>query len=65
VKKNFTIKVPAVKLVATASTTDLVPHKSCSVISNSTVDEKQETKPRVSTIDPNRLRKEDCGPFSS
>ena len=56
VEKNFTIKVPAVKLVATASTTDLVPvdsTKVAPVISNSTVDEKQETKPeRVSTIDP-------------
>ena len=56
VEKNFTIKVPAVKLVATASTTDLVPvdsTKVAPVISNSTVDEKQETKPeRVSTTDP-------------
>ncbi|MFV8334375.1 protein-disulfide reductase DsbD family protein [Flavobacterium sp. GSP14] len=56
VEKNFTIKIPAVKLVATASTTDLVPVDSTKVaplISNSAVDEKQETKPeRVSTIDP-------------
>ncbi|MFV8357113.1 protein-disulfide reductase DsbD family protein [Flavobacterium sp. XS1P32] len=56
VEKNFTIKVTAVKLVATASTTDLVPldsTKVAPVISNSTVDEKQVTTPeRVSTIDP-------------
>ena len=55
VEKNFTIKVPAVKLVATASTTDLVPvdsTKVAPVISNSTVDEKQVATPeRVSTID--------------
>ncbi|MFV8353771.1 protein-disulfide reductase DsbD family protein [Flavobacterium sp. XS2P14] len=56
VEKNFTIKVPAVKLVATASTTDLVPvdsTKVAPVISNSTADEKQVATPeRVSTIDP-------------
>ena len=61
VEKNFTIKVPAVKLVATASTTDLVPvdsTKVAPVISNSTVDEKQETKPEsVSTIDPKTAAK--------
>ena len=56
VEKNFTIKVPAAKLVATLITTDLVPIDSTKVapaVTNSTVDEKQVIKPEsVSTIDP-------------
>ncbi len=56
VEKNFTIKVPAVKSLETAITTDLVPIDSAKVapaVSNSTVDEKQDIKPeRVSTVDP-------------
>ena len=56
VEKNFTIKVPAVKSLETAITTDLVPidsKKIAPAVSNSTFDEKQDIKPeRVSTVDP-------------
>ena len=56
VEKNFTIKVPAAILVATAKTTDFTPIDSAKItpaVSNIAADEKQVAAPQsVSTIDP-------------